>query len=304
MAVRGSRIPEEVKLSTAGSSLVNMAGFELHTRRVHPALRPYVADLTGYAYDGEPPPLHRGLPSQYLTLVITLDGPLGVAWPDSPVQKFDTLIGGLHSTAVHISESPNRSGIQLGLTPAASRALLGVPPGELASTVVGLDDVLGTPARVLTERLREAPTWVHRFDLLETLLLEQWADPPAAETRAEVGWAWRRLRETAGAIGVQDLAAEVGWSRRYLTDRFTTEFGLGPKVAARVMRFEQAVGRLRQDPNAKLADLSAELGYADQAHLTREWHAIVGCSPRQWIAEELFPNVQDVPLTAAAQSEV
>ncbi|MEU4601673.1 AraC family transcriptional regulator [Kribbella sp. NPDC023972] len=281
-----------------------MAGFELHTRRVHPALRPYVADLTGYAYDGEPPPLHRGLPSQYLTLVITLDDPLGVAWPDSPVQRFDTLIGGLHSTAVHISESPNRSGIQLGLTPAASRALLGLPPGELASTVVGLDDVLGTPARVLTERLREAPTWVHRFDLLETLLLGQWADPPAAETRAEVGWAWRRLRETAGGIGVQDLAAEVGWSRRYLTDRFTTEFGLGPKVAARVMRFEQAVGRLRQDPNAKLADLSAELGYADQAHLTREWHAIAGCSPRQWIAEELFPNLQDVPLTAAAQSEV
>jgi AraC-like DNA-binding protein len=220
------------------------------------------------------------------------------------VQKFDTLIGGLHSTAVHIGESPNRSGIQLGLTPAASRALLGLPPAELASTVVGLDEVLGTPARVLAERLREAPTWVHRFDLLETLLLEHWADAPAAETRAEVGWAWRRLRETAGGIGVQDLATEVGWSRRYLTDRFTTEFGLSPKVAARVMRFEQAVGRLRRDPNAKLAELSADLGYADQAHLTREWHAIAGCSPRQWIAEELFPNVQDVPLIAAAQSEV
>ncbi|MEI8409572.1 MULTISPECIES: helix-turn-helix domain-containing protein [unclassified Kribbella] len=281
-----------------------MTGFEFHSRQVHPALRPYVAEVTGYAYRGRPPELHRGLPSQYLTLVITLDEPLGIAFPGSPVTTFGTVVGGLHSTAVHIGQSPNRSGIQLALRPAAARALLGLPPGELASMVVELDDVLGRPARVISERLREAPTWVDRFDLVESLLLESWADEPAPETRAELGWAWRRLRETAGAVGVEDLAAEVGWSRRHLTDRFTTEFGLGPKVAARVMRFEQAAGRLRRDPTAKLADLSAELGYADQAHLTREWNTIVGCSPRQWMTEEILPNVQDVTVGAGAESEV
>ena len=61
---------------------------------------------------------------------------------------------------------------------------------------------------------------------------------------------------------------------------------------ARVLLFEQAVGRWRQQPTIRLADLSARLGYADQAHLTREWRAIAGCSSRQWLAEEL-PNLQD-----------
>ncbi|TCO35124.1 AraC-like DNA-binding protein [Kribbella steppae] len=281
-----------------------MTGFEFHSRRVHPALRPYVAEVTGYAYPGELPALHRGLPSQYLTLVITLDEPLGLAWPGSPVRMFDTVVGGLHSTAVHISQSPNRSGIQLALRPAAARALLGLPPGELASMVVELDDILGSPAHVVGERLREARTWVERFDLVENLLLEHWADEPAPETRAELGWAWRRLRETAGAVGVEDLASEVGWSRRHLTDRFTNEYGLGPKVAARVMRFEQAVGQLRRYPKLRLADLSAELGYADQAHLTREWNTIAGCSPRQWLTEEVLPNVQDETVGAGAESGV
>jgi AraC-like DNA-binding protein len=304
MAVRGSRILAGSKLSAARPSLISMTGFEFHSRRVHPALRPYVAELIGYAYPGDPPALHRGLPSQYLTLVITLDEPLGLAWPGAPVEKFGTVIGGLHSTAVHICGSPNRSGLQLALRPAAARALLGLPPAELASHVVELHDVLGSPARVVSERLREAPTWIERFDLFEELLLEHWADEPAPATRAELGWAWRRLRETTGGIGVQELAAEVGWSRRHLTERFTTEFGLAPKVAARVMRFEQAVGRLRRDPKAKLADLSAEFGYADQAHLTREWNAIAGCSPRQWLTEELLPNVQDELVGAGAQSEV
>lgn len=276
--------------------------YEHHARAAVPALRPYVAALTGYACTGKPPVLHRGLPSQYLTIVITLDEPLGVAWPGAPVDKFDALAGGLHSSAVRIGESPNVAGIQLALTPAGSRALLGVPPGELASLVVDLEDLLGRPARDVGEQVRARTTWDERFDVVEEMLLRAWRNEPVHEPRAELGWAWRRLCETEGRVGVQDLAREVGWSRRHLTERFGQEFGLAPKVAARVLRFERAVARLKRQPWTKLADLAADLGYADQAHLTREWHALAGCSPRQWIAEEL-PYVQDAKLSATADSQ-
>ncbi len=269
-----------------------MEGFELHGRRVHPALRPYLGDLIGYAYPGEPPELHRGLPSQYLTIVITLDEPLGLAWPGAPVDKFHTVLSGLHSTAVQIGDSPNRSGIQLALTPAGSRALLGLPSGELASIALDADELLGRPTRELADQMQAAPTWGGRFDIIEQLLLEAWRDEPIPEPRAELGWAWQRLCETAGGVGVQELATEVGWSRRHLTERFRAEYGLAPKVAARVLRFERAVAHLKQKPTTKLADLAADLGYSDQAHLTREWHSLAGCSPRQWITEEL-PFVQD-----------
>ena len=81
------------------------------------------------------------------------------------------------------------------------------------------------------------------------------------------------------------------------------EFGLAPKVAARVLRFERAVGRLRQRPDDPARrSCPPQFGYADQAHLTREFRAIAGCSPRQWMAEEL-PNVQDFVPAWAAESE-
>ncbi|NEA36770.1 AraC family transcriptional regulator [Streptomyces sp. SID13031] len=280
-----------------------MEGFEYHVRRAHPALRPYLGDLVGYAYYGEPAELHRGLPSRYLTIVISLDEPLGIAWPDSPVEKFQTVVSGLHSTAVRIGDSPNLAGIQLALTPEGSRALLGLPSGELATTILDVDTLLGIPAQEVGERLRATPSWQDRFDIVERLLLEAWRDEPIGEPRAELGWAWRRLCETAGGVGVQELASEVGWSRRHLTEQFRVEYGLAPKVAARVLRFEQAVGRLKARPQTRLADLAADLGYSDQAHLTREWHAIAGCSPRQWIVEEL-PFVQDDVRTEVAESGV
>jgi AraC-like DNA-binding protein len=261
-----------------------------------PGLRPYVAAVVGYAYAGEPPELHRGLPSQHLTLVICLDEPLGVAFPGGPVEKFHALAGGLHDTAVRIGQSPNRSGIQLALTPLGSRVLLGVPSAELSRIVVDLGDLLGPEARRLPDRLASAPDWRRRFDLVESFLaaaVERHSRAANAGPLPEVGWAWRRLRETAGAVGVQDLAGEVGWSRRHLTERFRREYGLAPKVAARVLRFERAVAAVAAASRPRLADVAARCGYADQAHLTREWQAIAGCTPGQWIAEEL-PYVQDL----------
>ncbi|GAA3087134.1 AraC-like DNA-binding protein [Kribbella aluminosa] len=264
------------------------------TRPVHAALRSYVGDVIGYASAADPPDLHRGLPSRYLTLVVTLDEPLGVAWPGGPVEKYDAMIGGLHSTAVQIGRTPSRAGVQLSLSPAAARTLLAVPPGELGSAVLGLDELLGRRAGELTEQLREAPTWASRFDLLEALLLQQLRDVRPAAVRPELGWAWLRLCESGGAIGVQQLATEVGWSRRHLTERFTAEFGLPPKVASRVLRFERVTARLRRSPQSRLADVAAAAGFADQSHLTREFQAIAGCSPRQWMAEEL-PNLPTNP---------
>jgi AraC-like DNA-binding protein len=128
-------------------------------------------------------------------------------------------------------------------------------------------------------------------------------DGPAGSP--EVGHVWHRLQ--GGAASVTALAAEVGWSRRHLAERFRREIGLPPKVAARVLRFERAKAELlRPDTAPRLADVAASCGYADQAHLTREWRELAGCTPSQWLAEEApwlhvavedreFPFVQDPP---------
>jgi AraC-like DNA-binding protein len=94
---------------------------------------------------------------------------------------------------------------------------------------------------------------------------------------------------------VSELAAGTGWSERHLTGRFRAEIGLAPKAAARVIRFDRArkllVRKLTAGGDYLLADLAADGGYFDQAHLAREFRALAGCPPSQWLAEE-FRNVQ------------
>lgn len=134
-------------------------------------------------------------------------------------------------------------------------------------------------------------TWTDRFLHLDTALARLARDRGRPDP--ELGWAWQRLATSHGAVGINGLATEVGWSRRHLGERFRREYGLTPKQAARVMRFELAHRLLRRDDRPALADLAARCGYYDQTHLTREWRELAGCPPTVWLAEEL-PYVQDL----------
>jgi AraC-like DNA-binding protein len=274
-------------------------------------LRRYVASYTGYRQRGLPPARHRGLPSPYLTLIFTLDEPLTIeAHPDpgQPPGEFGALLGGLHSVPALITHAGAQSGIQVALRPLGARALLGLPAGELAELDLPAEAVLGGVCAELRDRVRAAAGWPERFAVLDEILLRRaglgsaglgraglgWAGPGPG-IAPEVGWAWRQLLREGGALRVSELAAGTGWSSRHLTSRFRAEIGLTPKAAARVIRFDRArkrlVNQLTTGGDYLLADLAADCGYFDQAHLAREFRALAGCPPSQWLAEE-FRNVQ------------
>ena len=265
--------------------------------RMRPAapLRPYVAWYSGYRQAGVAPALHRGLPSPYLTLILTLDDPLTLAGHPDPRQapgEYDTLIGGLHTSPAFIRHEGRQSGVQIALHPLGARALLGLPAGELAATDLPADVVL-RQAGGWQDRIRDAESWSRRFAILDEVLLAGVRD--RVDIPSEVAYAWHLLKRSRGTVPVSELASEVGWSPRHLSDLLQRETGLAPKAAARVFRFDRArrllVDRLDRPQPLRLADVAAECGYFDQAHLARDFRQLAGCAPTAWLAEE-FRNVQ------------
>jgi AraC-like DNA-binding protein len=266
-----------------------------HAGHVPPArLRPFVSGYEGYRQEGMPPALHRGLPSPELTFIVTLDDPLAIdAHPDpgQPAGSYDTLLGGLHTSPALVRHDGRWSGVQLGLTPLGARALLGLPAAGLANWDAEATDVIGGFAAQLRELVVEQSTWAGRFAVIDQLLERRAAEVEAdrRETvRPEVGYAWRRLRQTQGGVRVAELAAETGLSPRRLGALFQAEIGLAPKEAGRVFRFAHARRRIGRavTHGETLAALAAECGFYDQAHLAREFRALAGCPPSQWLAEE------------------
>ncbi|MEV0978816.1 helix-turn-helix domain-containing protein [Streptomyces sp. NPDC049915] len=268
----------------------------LHTAPAAP-LRGLVGWYSGYRQRGVPHGRHLGLPSPWLTLILTLDEPLSIAAhpdPRAPGGDYPTLLGGLHLAPAHIAVPGRQSGVQVALSPLGARLLLGLPAGELAGTDVPAGDVLGAEVAEVHERLRSAADWPARFAVVDGWLLRRLArhTAPAAEVAPEVVQAWQRLLADGGRVRIDALAAEVGWSDRHLRTRFRQEIGLTPKAAARVVRFDRARRRLAARPHRPgLAGLAADLGYADQSHLDREFTALASCAPSVWLARE-FRNIQ------------
>jgi len=253
--------------------------------RPSPALRAYVAYYSGYRQRGLPAGTHRGLPSPYLTLILTIDEPLVIAaHPDrrQAPGRYDALIGGLHLNPALITMDGAQSGVQVAVHALGCGALFGLPAAELVNLDTDFAAVAGDRiVAELRERLRLARSWPARFAVLDEVLRRRVRE---RTVHPDVAHVFDRLLETGGDVAVADLADEVGWSARHLTDRFRAEVGLRPKETARVARFDRARHLLR--PGIRLADVAARTGYFDQAHLAREFHAFAGCSPSQWLADE------------------
>jgi AraC-like DNA-binding protein len=256
------------------------------------ALRPYVAARIPYDVDFGAPGIHRGLPSTTLTLVLPLDEPLSVSWAGTADTRHAawTSLSGLHGSPAAIHHRGTQRGVQVALTIAGARALLGLPAAALAGALTDLDeaDDVSRGLRELPERLHVPASWSARVALVDRMLAAQLARFGDAAPRAEVGRALARL--TAGER-VAAVADEVGYSRRRLTALVRAECGVAPKEYQRIARFEAARRLLGRHP---AADVAVRCGYSDQAHLSREWSALAGCTPSTWLREE-FPFLQDRP---------
>ncbi|MBF6327241.1 helix-turn-helix domain-containing protein [Nocardia transvalensis] len=268
-----------------------------------PRLRAFVGAYDGYLMRGFAPGFHVGMPTTALTVIVTIDEALElpvVPHPEQPSGTWDALASGLTVRPCVIAHHGFQHGIQLAVTPLGSRALLGLPVGALGSWVVDLAELLGPDAGELRERISATSDWAVRFAVLDEILLRRVADTTIDPNLQR---AWQLLTDLSRAPRVSDVAADIGWSRRHLGNRFTAEFGITPKDAARLARFE-ASHRMLCRVEATIAEVAAATGYYDQAHMAREWRELAGMPPSQWLAREEFPFVQDPPPLRLEDSKV
>jgi AraC-like DNA-binding protein len=194
----------------------------------------------------------------------------------------DDATGGQHRGSVAFGVTPGGprvrgrgiEALQVRLSPVVARALLGAT-GESGGSAIALDALWGRDVTRTEERLRAAASWDERFSIAEDVLARRlhsnWAADP------EVAFAWRQMVTNQGQVRVEEVAAEVGWSRKRLWSRFRSQVGLTPKRAAQLVRFDRAAHRLAAGEGAAM--VAAESGYVDQSHLNRDAMTFAGVPP-------------------------
>jgi AraC-like DNA-binding protein len=163
------------------------------------------------------------------------------------------------------------------LRPEAAVRILGVPLGEFADSKVDLKNVFSVrEVTLLEEMLAEARDSGTRIAFLESFLLRQLrrAEPESLACRAAV------CLQRHPALSVRELAMKLDISERHLSRCFRTTFGIGPKRFARTARVEKILAARRE--GAAWDDIACTLGFADQAHMIRDFNDMVGQSPHDF----------------------
>ena len=257
--------------------------FEIVARRPRPELTGTVLRVVGYREHARRPVVQREPASLVVPLIISFGEPfrIGLGRQPSPHDRQGSFAAGLYAGPVLIESFGASHCLQIDFTPLGAHRFFGLPMRELTDRMIPIDAVLGNAGASLRERLGNLRRWEQRFDFAERFVAERIAD--AHHPAPEIGEAYRRIEATGGQVRIARLAEHVGWSRKHLVEQFKREIGLGPKTVARLARFGRAMAAAQCDSG--WADIAADCGFSDQAHMTREFQALAGLPPTA-----LFPR--------------
>ena len=165
----------------------------------------------------------------------------------------------------------------------AAGALLEAPATRWTDAITRWSDEVGLDPGFLTEVLAPGR------DEEVVARLEAWArahrrDEDDASIAKAVGL-MARVSSDEAVRSVAQLAREEGVSVRVLQRLFRQHVGAPPKWALMRRRVQEATVRIEREPEVDLAALALDLGYADQAHLTRDFVAMTKRTPRGFAAQ-------------------
>lgn len=174
------------------------------------------------------------------------------------------------------------------LTPAAGFLLARTPVTAFTDRHVELSEVLGADVVGLVDRVRAAmapePTDPAAHAVAVTALAEVLQPYLPLDPEGElVNRLVRFVADTSEVTRVAQVCEEFGLTERSLQRLVARRLGLTPKWLIQRRRLHEAAERLRGQPVA-LAELAASLGYADQAHFSRDFSSVTGTSPSRFAA--------------------
>ncbi|MFI5592208.1 helix-turn-helix domain-containing protein [Amycolatopsis sp. NPDC051758] len=245
--------------------------------------------MAGFADRGFTPPELRMIPHPAVTVILAFGGTIAVEDATGRRQRGSFAAGPGFGDVLRVRWEKDVECLQVRLSPVVAHAVLGPAAADLDTGVATVDDLWGREAARIGERLAELSSWAQRFSLIEAWLAHRCAT--AAQVDREVVWAWHRITAGRGLVRIEDLASELGWSRKRLWSRFRAQLGLPPKRAAKLVRFDHAVHRLVAGQHA--ADVAADSGYTDQSHLHRDVMAFTTLTPAT-VVHEPFLAIDDV----------
>jgi AraC-like DNA-binding protein len=165
--------------------------------------------------------------------------------------------------------------------PCGPNRLFGLPMHEFTDQDFEAQSVLGPVIAGLHQRLGECGSIEERVTVMDQFLLPRAIAAGAADG---VAAASNLILSRGGGERIPAFANSAGLSMRQFERRFVRQVGMGPKLFARIARFEAVVDQMARSSSESWTSVAHRFGYFDQMHMVHEFAEFTGQTPTETLS--------------------
>ena len=205
---------------------------------------------------------------------------------NSPSTGPSVRVAGASASPVVLQLGGRMESLSVALHPGAAAAVLGLPAGEIEGRALPLQALWGAEASPLIAQMAEAKGDAARVALL-TAALQRRLTGSASIHQQRAQHAARLMAGARVPLSLRQAAAAVNVGERRLQQLFFEHVGLSFRAWARLSRLHACLRLIRQQAQPAWAEVAADAGFYDQAHLANEFRALCGLSPTVFLQRGL-----------------
>lgn len=230
-----------------------------------------------------PHPRERILPGGAMEMLFFLadEQPLRVYYPNAPDEAHTfrgPVVAGIRSEHFLVDTRQPATILGVWFKPGGGLPFFKADAHELHNLHVSLDVLWrAQESNDLYEQIREAPTPMARFRILEQAMCAKLAE--ASPYHRAVGYALHAFNCAPQSQTVSQVIDEIGISPRRFIQVFSEQVGLTPKLYCRVQRFQEAIRLIARRDSISWVDIALTTGYYDQAHFIKDFQDLAGIRP-------------------------
>lgn len=188
--------------------------------------------------------------------------------------------------AQHVPMDPNACYFGVRFYPGYGYSYKNLKSSDIINHQISLIDVLD--ARDLVEKI----TTTHNFSYQIHYFLDHYTNflgKNAHILRENIiaEYMLHQIKLTHGNIRIHDLARQLGYSERYINQKFIESLGLSPKTFCKIMRFQYLLNTLHHGwsdhDTGGLINIASHTGYYDQSHMTKDFNQFTTNTPMQYL---------------------
>ena len=246
------------------------------------ALKPYVECYWHHVVGGEPGeklPIQYCVPLGMVEIIHNLKSEhrevfLNGNWQNLP----DFFMVGLGEDPAIWKGTGTSVDFGIRLKPESLLQLFKLRASDVCMGCVDIESVFGHELDHYSDKLRDATDIKAFIQIAEGFLMSRLQH--LKSERTYVIEATKLIRESKGALSIDQLSKNLYISKRQLQRSFKEHYGTSPKTYQRIIRFSSAYNYFQKSKTPPTwADISYSFGYSDQAHFIRDFKYFTGESP-------------------------